>query len=30
LNLGVGNAVYINGRNIQPKKKKCCFWIIEY
>ena len=22
LNLGVGNAVYINGRNIQPKKKK--------
>ncbi len=25
LNLGVGNAVYINGRNIQPKKKKCCF-----
>ena len=25
LNLGVDSAVYINGRNMQPKKKKCCF-----
>ena len=25
LNAGVGNAVYINGRNMQPKKRKCCF-----
>ena len=25
INTGVGNAVYINGRNVMPKKKKCCF-----